>query len=202
SLDDASGLQTATGFGSAFIVNPLRQNTWYGNSDFDIRHQINAAAVWQVPVGKGRAFINSSNRFVDAMVGGWQLSGIYRWNMGLPGGAGTMPYDDARWATNWNVQANVTPTSAVQTCPDRSNTPKLFGACDLKAIYQSFRNAYPGEAGPRNYLRAPGYMNGDMGLSKVFDLPWNEKQKLQLRWEVFNVANYQPFGAIDTSRSG
>jgi hypothetical protein len=134
------------------------------------------------------------------MVGGWQLSTIYRFNTGLPVSA--MPFDDARWATNWNVQANVTPTGPVQTCPDRSNTPKLFGGCDLKAIYQSYRNAYPGETGPRNYLRVPAYMNGDMGLSKTFDLPWSEQQKLQLRWDVFNVANYQPFGAVDTSRSG
>jgi hypothetical protein len=200
SLDDASGLQTAGGFGSAFIVNPIRQSSWYGSSDFDIRHQINASAVWEMPFGKGRAFLNAGNRLVDAVVGGWQLSTIYRWNTGLPVSA--MPYDDARWATNWNVQANVTPTNAVSTCPDRSNTPKLFGACDLKAIYQSFRNAFPGETGPRNYLRAPGYMNGDMGLSKSFDMPWNEQQKLQLRWDVFNVANYQPFGAVDTSRSG
>ena len=201
SLDDSSGLQTADGFGSAFIVNPIRQNSWYGSSDFDIRHQINATAVWQMPFGKGRAFLNTSNSFVQALVGGWQLSGIYRWNTGLPLSA--MPYDDARWATNWNVQANVTPTGPVQTCPDRSSTPKLFGSgCDIKAIYQSFRNAYPGESGPRNYLRAPGYMNGDMGISKAFDMPWDEKQKLQLRWDVFNVANYQPFGAIDTSRTG
>jgi hypothetical protein len=200
SLDDASGLQTAGGFGSAFIVNPIRQNSWYGSSDFDIRQQINAAAVWQMPFGKGRTFLNAGNRLVEAMVGGWQLSTIYRFNTGLPVSA--MPFDDARWATNWNVQANVTPTGPVQTCPDRSNTPKLFGGCDLKAIYQSYRNAYPGETGPRNYLRVPAYMNGDMGLSKTFDLPWSEQQKLQLRWDVFNVANYQPFGAVDTSRSG
>jgi hypothetical protein len=200
SLDDASGLQTAGGFGSAFIVNPIRQNSWYGSSDFDIRHLINASAVWQVPFGKGRAFLNAPNRLVQALVGDWQLSTIYRWNTGLPVSA--MPYDDARWATNWNVQANVTPSTAVQTCPDRSNTPKLFGGCDLKAIYQSYRNAFPGETGPRNYLREPGYMNADMGLSKAFDMPWNEQQKLQLRWDVFNVANYQPFGAVDTSRSG
>jgi hypothetical protein len=201
SYDDASGLQTAGGFGSAFIVNPIRQSTWYGPSDFDIRHQINATAVWEVPFGKGRAFLSTANRAVQALVGGWQFSGIYRWNTGLP--LGTMPYDDARWATNWNVQANVTATGPIQTCPDRSNVPKLFGTgCDLKAIYQSFRNAFPGESGPRNYLRAPGYMNGDLGLGKTFDMPWSEGQKLQLRWEVFNVANYQPFGTIDGSRTG
>jgi hypothetical protein len=201
SLDDASGLQTAGGYGSAFIVNPIRQSSWYGNSDFDIRHQINAYAVWQMPFGKGQPFLGTANRAVQAVVGDWQLSGIYRWNTGLP--FTSMPFDDARWATNWNVQANVTPTAPVATCPDRSKTPKLFGtACNIKAIYQSFRNAYPGETGPRNYLRQPAYMNGDLGVGKSIKMPYNESHQLQFRWDVFNVANFQPFGTIDTSRTG
>jgi len=202
SLDDASGLQSATGYSSAaFIVNPIRQSSWYGNSNFDVRHLINADAVWQMPFGKGRALMNTSNRALDAILGGWQLSGIYRWNTGLPV---TSPYDDARWATNWNVQANVTPLSPINTCPNRSGTPKLFGGsgCDIKAIYQSFRNAYPGETGPRNYLRLPGYMNVDIGLAKTLNMPWSEKHQLQLRWDVFNVVNSQSFGAINTLRTG
>src|SRR5262249_49904285 len=131
SLDDASGLQNTTGYGAGFIVNPIRQSTWYGSSDFDIRHQINASAVWQMPFGKGRAFLNSGNRAVDAVIGGWQISTIYRFHTGLP--VSDMPYDDARWATNWNVQANVTPATLVQSCPNRANVPKLFGGCDVKA---------------------------------------------------------------------
>ena len=202
SLDDASGLQNGTAYGAGFIENPINQRSWYGNSDFDIRHLINANAVWQLPFGKGRTFLNTQNRAVDAVLGGWQLSSIYRWNTGLPVGA--MPYDDARWATNWNVQANVTPTGPIHTCADRTGTPKLFGGagCDIKAIYQGFRNAYPGETGPRNYLRVPGYMNTDLGLAKTWNMPWSEKHQLQLRWDVFNVANAQPFGAVDTSRTG
>jgi hypothetical protein len=199
SLDDASGLQGSGGYSSAaFIVNPIRQRSWYGNSNFDIRHLVNADAVWQMPFGRGRAFMNGSNRAVDAIIGGWQLSGIYRWNTGLPVRS---PFDDARWATNWNVQANVTPLSPIQTCPDRTGTPKLFGGsgCDIRAIYQSFRNAYPGETGPRNYLRLPGYMNVDLGLAKTLTMPWSEKHQLQLRWDVFNVANAQSFGQIDTT---
>src|SRR5262249_35706000 len=94
SLDDSSGLQTAGGYGSAFIVNPIRQSSWYGSSDFDIRHQINAFAVWQMPFGKGKPFLNTPNRAVQAVLGGWQLSGIYRWNTGLP--LSDMPFDDAR----------------------------------------------------------------------------------------------------------
>jgi hypothetical protein len=201
SLDDSSGLQTESGYGAAFIVNPIRQRSWYSSSDFDIRHLVNATAVWQMPFGKGKAFLNKPSRALDAVVGGWQLSSIYRWNTGLP--LDTMPYDDARWATNWNVQANATPTGQLHTCPDRASTPKLFGTgCDIKAIYQSFRNAYPGESGPRNYLRQPAYMNADLGLAKTLVMPYNEQHRLQLRWDIFNVANFQPFGTIDGSRTG
>jgi hypothetical protein len=200
SLDDASGLQTAGAYGSAFIVNPIRQKDWYGNSDFDIRHLITASAIWELPVGRGRHFGASMNKALDAVVGGWQLTGIARFNSGLP--ETTSPYDDARWATNWNVQADVTPISPISSCPNRTGTPKLFGGCDVKAIYQNFRNAYPGETGPRNWLRIPSLGSVDLGLGKSFTMPWSEKHQLQLRWEVFNVANYQPFGAIDTSRTG
>jgi hypothetical protein len=200
SLDDASGLQGSTGYaGAAFIENPIRQGASYANSSFDIRHLVNALAVWQMPFGKGKTLINTENKALDVIVGGWQLSGIYRWNTGLPV---LSPYDDARWATNWNVQTRVTPLSPIQPCPDRTGTPKFFGSCNEKAIYQNFRNAYPGETGPRNYLRLQGYMNVDLGLAKNWNMPWSEKQQLQLRWDVFNVANYQPFAAVDGSRTG
>jgi len=203
SLDNASGLQTGTGYASAaFIVNPIRPNDFYGNSSFDIRQTININSVWQLPFGKGRTFLSNAGPAVQAVLGGWQLSGIYRWNTGLPT---ISPYDDARWATNWNVQANVTPTSPIHPCNSRPQTssPKLFGACnDNNQVYQSFRNAYPGETGMRNVFRLPGQTNLDAGLSKSFSLPWSEKQKLQLRWEVFNVANFQPLGVLDNSRSG
>jgi len=214
SLDDSSGLQSDFGFGSQnnsgpFIENPIRQRSNYGNSDFDIRHLINASAVWQMPFGKGRVLMNTDNPALQAVFGGWQLAGIFRWNTGLPVGS---PSDDARWATNWDVQANVTPLVPISTCPTRIGTPapvgtgapKLFGGsgCDIKAIYQNFRNAYPGETGPRNYIRLPGYANVDLGLAKTFNMPWSEKHQLQLRWDVFNVANHQSFGLIDGSRTG
>ncbi len=208
SLDDASGLQSEGGFGNAngngaFIINPIRQRENYGSSDFDIRHLINVSSVWQMPFGKGKALMNTENKALNAVVGGWQLAGIYRWNTGLPM---VSPFDAAQWATNWDFQSNATPTTPIHTCPNRSNdgTPKLFGGsgCDIKAIYQSFRNAYPGETGPRNYIRLPGYMNVDLGLAKTFSMPWSEKHQLQIRWDVFNVANLQRFGLVDGSRSG
>jgi hypothetical protein len=193
-------LQTSGGYGAAFIHNPIRQRGSYANSGFDTRHIVNVNAIWEVPLGRGRRFFSGVNRGVDAVVGGWQLSGIYRFNSGLPLGT---PYDDARWATNWNVQSNTIRVRPLQTCPDRGGAvaPKLFG-CDPTGIYRSFRNARPGESGDRNVLRFPSYWVMDMALAKAFTMPWSENHQLQFRVDAVNIFNVQKMGSIDGSRTG
>ena len=91
--------------------------------------------------------------------------------------------------------------AAVRDLPLEYGTPR-GSSRNLTAIYQSFRNANPGETGPRNYIRLPGYVDLDLGLGKTFTMPWNENHKLQLRWDAFNVTNTQRFGQVDLSRSG
>ena len=202
SLDDSSGLQTDTGFGTAsFILNPIRQHDWYANSDFDIRHIINTNMVFELPFGRGKWIAGKANSVLNALIGGYQVSSIFRWSTGLPISA---PIDDARWATNWNVQSRTVLTRPLSSCVTKGNAttaPKLFG-CDPTAAYQSFRNAYPGESGERNIFRLPGVLRLDAGLGKSFNMPWSEKQSLQLRVEAFNVTNTQHFGPMDLSRSG
>jgi len=128
---------------------------------------------------------------------GYQVSAIFHWSTGLP-------IDDARGATNWNVQSKTVLTRPLSSCVTKGNAttaPKLFG-CDSTAANQSFRNAYPGESGERNIFRLPGVLRLDAGISKSFNMPWSEKQSLQLRAEAFNVTNTQHFGPMDLSRSG
>jgi hypothetical protein len=187
SLDNASGLQSSTSYGAAFITNPLFPDRSYASSDFDVRHIINADWIVGLPVGRGRAFLHDSNKVVDTILGGWQLTGIFRWNSGLPV---LTPNDCCVWATNWNVQSNGVRVRPIQSSPTGTGSPNLFS--DINAAYQSFRNARPGEPGDRNVLRAPGYITLDAGLTKEFKLPW-EGQTLQFRWEVFNVTNTQRF---------
>jgi hypothetical protein len=192
SFDNASGLTTSGAYGAAFIVNPLNPEQNRAESDFDARHIINANGLWQLPIGKGRKFLGDMPGFADAVLGGWQLTGIFRWNSGLPA---PTPFDAAQWATNWNVQSNGVRLRAIKANPTRGGKldPNLFGDSEeaKQAAYQSFRNARPGEVGDRSILRLPSYVTLDMGLGKTFTMPYNEKHRLQFRWEVFNVTNTQ-----------
>jgi hypothetical protein len=196
SLDNASGLQSSTSYGTAFIVNALFPNQNYATSDFDARHIINANWVAGLPVGRGKKFLNNSHGIVDGILGGWQLTGIFRWNSGLPI---LSPNDCCVWATNWNVQSFGVRAQPLVSSPSKVGTPNIFS--DPQAAYQSFRNARPGEVGDRNILRAPSYISLDSGLYKTFNLPW-EGQTLQFRWEVFNVTNTQKFEGLTIADLG
>ena len=187
SIDDASGLQTGGSYGSQFILNALRPEDNRAVSDFDVRHSVNANFIFQFPIGKGRKFFNGMNSVANVFLGGWQLAGIYRWNSGLPL---TAPFDGSVWATNWNVQSAGTRINPLRFQTNR-NTQSAFA--DPQAAYNALRNARPGETGERNVFRTPGYSTLDLGLSKSFRMPWSEGHKLQVRWEVINVMNYQYF---------
>jgi hypothetical protein len=202
SLDDASGVQTTGAYGgSAFILNAFNQRQNYTHSDFDMRHIINVSSVVQLPWGRGKHFLSGIGGAADAIVGGWQLSNIFRFNTGVPLG---VPFDAQTWSTNWEIQSYVTPNSAVPVggCSTRLVAiPKFFGNC-LNSAFAGFRNSYPGETGARNYLREPHYIVMDFGLGKTWKMPWKEGHELQFRWETFNVTNTQNFKDLNFTRAG
>ncbi|MGH9967176.1 MAG: carboxypeptidase regulatory-like domain-containing protein [Pyrinomonadaceae bacterium] len=190
SLDNASGLQSSGNFSSAaFIFNPLDPDGNYGDSDFDARHIVNANWLVGLPLGRGKAFLSNSGKVTDAFLGGWQLTGIFRWNSGFPTGAGNRPFGFQRWPTNWNLSSGLVRTRPLVSSPaDANREPNIFN--DPLGALLSFRDARPGEAGDRNVFRNPGYFALDAGLYKTFKLPW-EGHAVTFRWEVYNVTNTQ-----------
>ncbi|MFN2493074.1 MAG: carboxypeptidase regulatory-like domain-containing protein [Pyrinomonadaceae bacterium] len=193
SMDDVSGLQTDAPF-TPFILNALSLQQQRGVSDFDIRHLVNANAIWQLPIGRGRTFLSDANSIVNSVLGGWQLTGIFRWNSGLPVEA---PLDFGGWPTNWNRRNYTTRIAPIQGDPNRGGATPANLFADPAAAYHSFRSGLPGERGDRNIFRYPGFVSLDMGLFKSWGMPWSENHKLQLRWEVFNVTNTQPLTSVD-----
>jgi hypothetical protein len=193
SMDDVSGLQTDAPF-TPFVLNALSIQQQRAVSDFDVRHIINMNAIWQLPFGKGRTFFGDAPGVVNALLGGWQLAGIFRWNSGLPV---ETPLDFGGWPTNWNRRNYTVRIRPVEAEPNRGGTTPANLFADPLAAFQSFRSGRPGERGDRNIFRAPGFVTLDIGLSKSWEMPWSEKHKLQFRWETFNVTNTQRLTGVD-----
>jgi hypothetical protein len=194
SMDDASGLQNSANFGGgSFILNAIQPEDFRAVSDFDLRHIVNANAIWDVPVGKGKMFFGNMGGVSNAILGGWQMSGVFRYNTGYPfslSGVGG-------WPTNWNRYSYVARIKDVKASGTKVGKPNNFS--DVTAAYRSFRSPGPGESGDRNQLRLPSYWVIDMGLQKSFNAPWKEGHKVSIRAEAFNLTNSAQFTGFNNA---
>ena len=78
---DSSGWGSRAGEQPYQIANNLAAN--YSNSNFDVRHAFKGYAVYQLPFGRGKMFLNN-NTILDELVGGWRLSGTVLLQTGNP----------------------------------------------------------------------------------------------------------------------
>lgn len=178
----AERIPTSGGNNGAQIINTWNPSQLRGLSDFDATHQINANWIYELPFGKGRKFGSYANKFMNAVVGGWQLNGLFRWTSGLP-----WTVDEGSiWPTNWDIEGWAQFQGPLTSANlKRGSGPNAFA--NPQAVFNAFRVDYPGESGTRNPLRGDGYFGIDAGLSKVFQP--TERVKMRLRWDVFNVTN-------------
>ena len=174
------------------LANAFDPNGRRGVSDFDTTHQINLNWIAELPFGKGKHFAGNADGVSNALIGGWQLSGLARWTSGFP-----FTVDNGNfWATNWDEQGIGQMVARPQIGHHRDpNTGAVSVFADPAAAFNDFRHPFPGESGSRNVVRGDGYAGLDMALSKRWKMPW-ESHSLQFRWEVFNVPNLHRFNVL------
>ena len=172
-------------------------------SDFNQKFNNTTSAVFDLPVGRGRRFAASAPAFVDAVVGGWQLSAINNLWTGQP------------------LNLTYNPTAAQQVSVTLSDfrggisyRPNLIGPALTPESQRSIDNyinpatvvvptdaSNPfGNAG-RNIVTGYGFFQLDLGIGKSFALPWREGMRLQFRSEMFNATNHTNFRNANLNRS-
>ena len=190
SIDIGSRAESSATFSTDFMINSWDPSQLRGVSRYDVRQNVNAYMVWQLPIGRNRKFGGNMNRVLDILVGGWQISGTYRQTSGLPFSVS----DGSRWSTNWQLSSFATPNGKpIAQTVSAHNAQGLNGVggpnlwTDPGAAFGSFQETMAGQTGSRNTLRGDGYFNIDTGLYKNFNI--TESKKLQFRWESYNVSN-------------
>ncbi len=195
SQDNASTIER-NGLFSGPILNSWSPGARKAVSDFDLTHQLNINGIWEMPLGKGHHFMKDAPGYVDAVVGGWQLSGIYRVTSGLPTSIG----NGFNFPTNWEFTGSATQLKAIHNTgvtknvpvtPTDTGGPNLFA--DPGAAFDSFTHTLAGGVGTRNLIRGDGFYTLDIGLSKAWKMPYKEGHRMQFRWETFNVTNSVSF---------
>ena len=193
SLDLGSAAERAYEY-TDFVVNSWDSSQVKAYSDFDLRHQINANWLVALPFGRGKKFGSAMHPVLDGIVGGWDISGLWRMTSGLPRSIG----NGGIWPTNWNdpgyaTQIGPNPEQGVfknAKAPDGTIGPNVFK--DPGAAIDAWTYSRAGESGQRNGVRGDGYFTIDLGVHKNFAMPW-EGHRLQFRWDTFNITNTPSF---------
>ncbi len=183
---------TATSFGgySSQIINVYNPRGNRGPSDFDVRQAVTVNAIGALPFGRGRLIGGNVNRFANAIIGDWNLTGLTHWTSGLPFSS----IDGLGWNTDWadqswNVQTGPIASGGHQH--DSLGQPNAFhnqtGNSSTTAALSNIRPPYAAETGNRNNYRGDGYFSIDSGLSKVLAL--SERHQLKFAAEMFNTTN-------------
>jgi hypothetical protein len=190
---DAERIDAYGGLGGQ-IINSWSPNQLRAISDFDTTHQFNTNWIFDLPFGKGKAFAGNANTFTEAVIGGWQLSGVARWTSGFP----VSMANGSTWPTNWQLGGAATqigsahPHTTIRSDGSVNLFPTNLPALPFGLGIGPFRHDYPGESGTRNTVRGPGFAGLDLGLAKRWKMPI-ESQSLQFQWHVFNVPNLKRF---------
>ena len=105
------------------ILNSFQPSLNRGISDFDIRSLITMDWVYQLPFGHGQAYGAQTSTFVNALIGGWQWSGLGRWSSGLP-----FSISQSAWTTNYQIESNMVQTGYIGMHKhiDSGGSPQVF----------------------------------------------------------------------------
>jgi hypothetical protein len=182
SIDDNSGLNYAGAGGYQGAQDSLNLNLERGLSDFDIRQVFSMNFAWQIPFGH------------NMLLRGWQLAGsgtAYTGQPFTPQLSG--PTIDLGEATRPDRIAS-------GTLPNPSATDWF----NLLAFTTVPDSAYRWGTSGRNILEGPGAVAINLALSKTFFI--TERNRLQFRFETFNVTNHTNFNlpadTLDKSNAG
>ncbi len=195
-IDDSSDPLVPAQGNRTFPRNSRNLNQDRGNSDNDIRHVAVINYVWEVPLGRGKGFLNSGP--LGRIFEGMQFSGIASVQTGHPFEIRCRRDSQRTGISAWCDQVG-DPFVAGST----GATAQDLG---LKAYFPNAADAFstPNFGGPgnigRNQFYGPGYVNFDMDFAKKTKL--TERTDLEFRFECYNIFNHPHFQQPDSLQGG
>jgi hypothetical protein len=186
------------GFSGAF-QNYYNSAADWGPAGYDVRNNLSAIGVYELPLGRGKQFLSGVNSWEDQVIDGWRIATALVAYSGLPQtatgpGNNSNSYGNSRpnqyrkikivhrSIDNW---FGTDPSASYCQTPGVDNGVCAFGV----PAANTFGTARNGN------LRGPAYFNTDLSLFKDFHV-WRE-QTLGFRFDAFNAFNIASYGNPD-----
>jgi len=181
------------GFGPSNPQDPRNLRADYGRSALDQRLRFVFSHVWELP------WMRDAEGITGALLGGWAVNGIVSLTSGLPVTV-IQAGDGHNTGTDSVGRPHVVYGEAVERVTEGRTIDRWF---NTSAFVRSVCNGCGSNGlylGPKGYgnagvglFDAPAQKTWDFGLFKNFAI--TEGQRLQFRWEVFNLLNTPQFNA-------
>jgi hypothetical protein len=165
-------------------------------SDLDVPHRLSVSGIFALPFGKGRRFLSDADGLTQAVLGGWQLQGVYTYQTGFPIAFGNPAAGTSYPPTNSDLFYN---GGDISLPSDQRSTDRWFNT----DVFTSVLSDTSTNATPVNHLRTMPRLFSDVrrdsinniDLSLIKDVQLRGDVKLQLRAEFVNAFNSPYFPA-------
>lgn len=188
-LTNADSAQAST---NPALFSPYEQNRTKSLGDTDVPHVFALSLNWDLPFGRGKPWGSNVGTALNYVIGGWQLSGITRWNAGVPIGfrSGFCSVPGAFAASCLPGTLVGQQVLAQQNSDYNPNKPR-FNRNAFEDPRKVFINpSYYGMGSRYTPIRTIPYRNQDLSLYKNFGFFREDRLRIQLRFEAFNVFNW------------
>jgi hypothetical protein len=183
SIDDTSNIRIQ-GYDTLFPQNSYCIRCERGFSSFDTRHRLVISPLYEVPIGKAKQ-LNINSPVANAIVGGWQVGGIFTLQSGVPQNIIIGSQDNSNTQSGYD-RPNSTGISSGISNPSPNGWYNR--AAFAVAPFGQFGNV------GRNTALAPGVFSINAEVHKNFRMPYKESHQVQFRAEAFNLLNHPNFG--------
>ncbi len=190
---------TFSGEGGGTISDPNNPGLDYGNVNYTRRNRFLTTFLYELPFGRGKAFLNGSNSILSRVVGGWEVAGVLLFQTGpfmtvlAPGDPSGTGFNQLVGDSRADTVAGVNPYAG-QSISQWIN-PAAF------AVPQNNIGRFGDSA--VGSVTGPGTQAVSLSLFKSISL--TESSNLQLgisAANAFNHANYATPGNLDLGAGG
>jgi hypothetical protein len=180
------------------VVDPNNLKLEKSLSSNDVRNRLVVSYIYDIPVGRGKAFLPNISRLADSVIGGWGIEGITTLQSGYPVPMGEQTNSNGTFG--FGQRPNFLPGCDRKARPAGATvTSEYFNiSCFQLATVATFGN----DGRNDSVVKEPGIDNWDTSIYKNVSIDKDGRASVQFRAEFFNVFNRVQFGAVNAGIGG